>query len=198
MTITEEKLELLNSIIVTGAGHASRSLSKWFSKTVHIEASGFLRVPIGDAFERIEGAEESMVAVYNQMVGDIPGHLLLGFPEEAAFSLVDQMLSLAPGTTKELDPMGASVIQETGNIVSSSFIGNLANSFDCQILPSVPYIQHDLGGAILEGLLVDQYETSNEALILPSRFLFEDREVSWFLYVMPTREGFEAMDLLMG
>jgi chemotaxis protein CheC len=198
MSITQEKLELLNSIIVTGASHASTSLTKWFSKTVHIEAGGFLRVPLGDAFERIEGAEESMVAIYNQMQGEIPGHLLLAFPEEAAFLLVDQMLSQPIGTTKALDPMGISVLQETGNIVSSSFIGSLANSFDCRILPSVPFIQHDIGGAILEGLLVDQYETSNEALILPSRFLFDEKEVSWFLYVMPTREGFAAMDHLMG
>ncbi len=198
MSITQEKLDLLNSIIVTRAGHASTSLTKWFSKQVHIEAGGFLRVPLGDAFERIDGAGESMVAIYNQMLGEIPGHLLLAFPEEAALVLVDQMLSLPVGTTKEFDTMGISILQETGNIVSSSFIGSLANSFDCKILPSVPYIQHDIGGAILEALLIDQYETSNEALILPSRFLFDDNEVSWFLYVMPTREGFAAMDHLMG
>jgi len=198
VSITQEKLELLNSIIIAGAGHASTSLTKWFSKPVHIEAGGFLRVPLGDAFERIEGAQESLVAIYNQMLGAISGHLLLAFPEEAALVLVDQMMSRPIGETKELDAMGISVLQETGNIVASSFIGSLANSFDCQILPSVPFIQHDIGGAILEGLLIDQYETSNEALILPSRFLFDEKEVSWFLYVMPTREGFEAMDQLIG
>ena len=57
-------------------------------------------VPIGEVPEIFGGPETLVAAVYNRLLGDLCGSILLAAPRASSLALVDLLRNRPPGTTK--------------------------------------------------------------------------------------------------
>lgn len=197
LTIDPAKQGIMDAIASTGAEHASQSLTKWFGKCVRISTSGFKAVPLDELSNMMCPPDEIIVAIHAHITGSLSGHVLLAFPENVAHRLVDCLMQQPDGTNTAFNEMEQSALQETGNIVSSSFINSLATSLGVRALPSTPQFLHDMAGAIIQPLVIEQLATSNNALMITATFEFDNSMLDWWLYVMPDPKSLKVMEALL-
>ena len=102
-----------------GTSEAISGLSRLMDRQVKITALDLKTIPLSNVADVFGGAEREVVAVYLGTTGAAAGHIMLIYPKQAAFSLIDMLLDYEYGTTKELGKMEISVLAEVGNITGT-------------------------------------------------------------------------------
>lgn len=185
----------LKTIAVNGAFKASRALSKWFRRGVRITTEGFEKTPISKVSESLlDDADQEVVALHMLLEGELRGHVLLSFPIETANSLVDVLLGQPKGTTTHLGEMEKSCLQETANILSSSFINSIAGWLGVSAIPGAPEFAMDMACAVLQPLLIEQAMVSDEILSTRTVFMMDGIWVDWTFLILPTPETMRLIE----
>ncbi|MFQ5489681.1 MAG: hypothetical protein ACE5GE_03065 [Phycisphaerae bacterium] len=174
----------LHAIAVNGAFNASRALSKWLHRGVRLSTDGFVRVPLAQ-ISQIEDPEQRVVGIHSRLSDQLHGHTLLVMPEETACLLVDAIMQAEPGTTKQVDDMAKSCLQETANILSSSFMNSLAKWLDITSEPTSPVVRVDMADALFDTVVAEQAQTSDDVLVAKSVFSVDGQWMEWNYYLLP-------------
>ncbi len=66
--------------------------------------------------------------------------------------------------------MECSVIQEIGNIVTSSYLTALSDFYQCSMLPSPPSVAIDMGAAVIDSVLLNTGRFDDETISIVTRF----------------------------
>lgn len=185
--------DALHTVAVNSAYNASRALSKWFKKGVRLTTDGFQSVPISEVVRSAGNPEDAVIAVHMALEGDITGDLLLIFPEKTAMILVDIMIGAPLGTTTSIGELETSCLQETGNIVGSSFTNCVASWLKLQCIPASPTVIHDMASAVVQPLLVTQASVGDEALIAKTEFELDGQQLDWAFLLLPSEGALSVM-----
>lgn len=185
--------DALRTVAVNSAYNASRALSKWFQRGVRLTSDGFETLPISEVARCGGSSEDVVVAAHMTLAGDLTGDVLLVFPESTAMKLVDRMIGADEGTTKQITELEASCIQETGNIVGSSFANSLATWLKVECIPAAPTVVHDLACAVVEPLLVSQATLGDEALVSRTEFEMDGQQMEWSFLFLPSADALKVM-----
>ncbi len=185
--------DALRTVAINGSYNASRALSKWLRRGVRLTSDGFQYVPISQAYTMLGEADEVIAAIHLPLEGDLSGHLLLTFPEKVALLLVDIMMQLPEGTSKELGEIEQSCLKETANIVASSYANSLAKWLNLLIEPGVPNFVHDMASSIIQPFMMEFAAHRDEVLIADTDFLLDQLRVQWGLLLLPTDDGLQLM-----
>ena len=188
-----ELIEGLRPIAINSAYNASRALSKWLKRGVRLSSDGFKSIPITEAAESAGPPDEAVVAVHMALVGDLDGDILLAFPEDVAFGLVDMLMGTKPGTTCQLGELEQSCLQETGNIVASSLTNSLSNWLKLRTSPGVPTVVHDLAGAVVQPLLVQHAAAGDTVFSANTEFEIDAEQMGFALLLLPTVDAMNVM-----
>lgn len=197
MTIDPAKQGFMDTVAINGSESASKALTKWFGRNVQVTAGGFDVIPLEKLSSMVCEPEDVIVAVHTHMSGALDGHVLLALPEDVAYGIVDCLMQRPEGTTQSLGDIERSAIQETGNLVSSAFINSLANSLGIRAMPTAPTVLHDMAGAIIQPLVIEQAATSNDALMISASFKIDDTKLDWWLFVLPDPKTLKVMEALL-
>ncbi|MGE3182238.1 MAG: hypothetical protein AB7N71_11460 [Phycisphaerae bacterium] len=165
---------------------ASESLSTWLNSAVQIETDGFDCVKLTAIGEIAGDADEPIVAVHMPLEGELTGHVLLALPETEALDLVQTLTHSSPTEAFALAELERSCIQETGNIVGSSFSNALSRWLRMTTIPGVPFVMHDLASAVVAPLLCSELAMRDEVYMTRTRFLVNGRSVDWKLVLIFT------------
>lgn len=193
MTVTKKKVDLSLSDFHT----AARSGVKKAAEAVSMMSSSALRLDVISAgvaptarLSEIAGNPEDLVAgVYITVEGELPGHALLVFPYESALSLVDILMSKPSGTTKRLGEMEESVIQEIGNIVTSSYLTALSDFYRCSLLPSPPSVAVDMAAAVIDSVLLNTGRFDEDTISIVTKFAGVRKSLRGFFLYIPELTG---------
>jgi chemotaxis protein CheC len=82
-------------------------------------------------------------------MGDLTGRAMLLFPKPAALVLCDYLFRRERGTTTAFGEMEESSLREAGNILASAYLNALSDFMGMMLVPSIPSLVIDLGGAVL-------------------------------------------------
>jgi len=190
---TVDVADSLRTVAVNSAYNASRALSKWFKRGVRLTSDGFESVPLREVVTSACDPEEVVVAAHMPLVGDIDGDVLLVFSEKTAKIVVDMMIGAPEGTTTQIGELEASCIQETGNIVATSFANSLAGWLDVETIPAAPTVVHDMACAVIEPLLISHAELGDTALVSRTEFELDGKQLDWFLLLLPSVGAMDKM-----
>lgn len=188
---------ILDRIAVLSCENASSALSKWFGKAVRIHSEGFAAASLSNVGTMIDGGETAVAAVHMQMAGALSGGVLLAFPEQSAVRLVSLLMGETMTAVADFGEMGQSALCETGNIVGSAFVNNLATHLGVRATPSAPEFRYDLGAALIEPLVTAQVEQGTRVLYVAATFEIEGAAMDWWLYVVPSPECMQVMAALL-
>jgi chemotaxis protein CheC len=185
---TELQLDALRELANIASGNAATSLSQMLGRGVELSVPRVLALPLADAVEACGDPDADITGVVIPLDGDIEGVVLLLISLEGA----DALCSLLGVEARS--EIGASALQEIGNILGTSCLNALAAMTGLHLEPCPPHISTDMLGAILSSLALTQTTSADVVLVLDSELEVEDEPCSISFVLLPTDGG--VTDLL--
>lgn len=168
----------------SGVRKAAEAISAMSASAVRLDVISAGVAPTARLSEVAGNPEDLVVGVYITVTGDVPGHALLVFPYESALALVDILMSKPVGATRRMDEMEESVIQEVGNIVTSSYLTALSDFYRCDMLPSPPSVAIDMAAAVIDSVLLNTGKFDEDTISIVTKFAGVRRSLrGFFLYI---------------
>ena len=162
-------------------------------KGVLLSTEGFERSTIQELCPPVDSIEP-VVALHSHLGGQLHGHVLTVISLGAAKERVDILTGAQPGTTKEIDELGRSCLQETGNIIGSSFVNSWAKWLDIHSEPAAPQVLVDLQEAVMQTLLTEQALVSDDVFMAKSVFSVDGRWLDWTFYLLPNPSSLRLIE----
>lgn len=171
--LTGIEKDVLREIGNIGAGNATTSMAALIQERIEMEVPAVHIVSINELIDEIGGPEEEIVAVLCKIEGEIVGTICFILTIEEAESIVEQMPMLEGlplFKDGELHELSASVLKETANIVTGSYLSALADFTSLKMQPTVPFLSVDMAGATLVTGLVEVSQMTEYALVIDTVF----------------------------
>lgn len=198
LTLSDPQVRLLGSIFERGAEAASRALTQWLGRPVHLKISAVEQVNVLEVSGML-GPEDSTVAVCAMgFAGELSGKLLLVFSDEVGLSLVDILLQQKPGTTTQWTELETSAACETANIVGCAYLNALSwhipdMLIEPSLIPTPPEFRHEYAASLIDFALMEQASQMERVLLVKSRFHTDQTELDWHLLFVPDPESLRLL-----
>jgi chemotaxis protein CheC len=172
-------IELLN----IGFGRAAASLSQLTGHRVLLEVPKVTVHPIDEVTQSLgEFITSDVASVHQIFSGPVAGDALLMLDQSGA-AMLKELLTNEPALPLSIDASAREVITEIGNILLNACLGTFGNILNVQVSFSVPHLNLESVGAILESLRVHS-EGVRYALVVHAGFNLRDTEVRGYLVII--------------
>lgn len=181
-----------------GAGHAATALSQLINDTVYVDIPEAKFLPVSAIIE-VLGKEEQMVAgLFQKIYGKVTGSIIIIFPKETAFSMIDLIIGRRPGETKIIGPMEVSVLEEMGNILTGSYLTALSQMTGLLLLPSVPKSVIDVLDKVIEAILSDLGQIGEYILFIETKLRLKTADLQGRIFFVPESNSLKTILEAMG
>lgn len=191
--LTELQLDAVREIGSIGAGHAATALSQLTGKQIDISVPSLEIVSCTEVPQVFGGPERLVGAVYARILGDISGNMLFMVGRESSLALVDLMHGRVAGTARTFGHEEERQVTHTASILIAAYIAAIARLTDMDILPSSPLFALDMAGAILQVAALEASLSSEQAILVRTRFSDEETSVDGALFFLPDPAGLEVI-----
>jgi chemotaxis protein CheC len=183
--ISEFQIDALQEVSNIGLGNAATSLAELLNKKVDISAPKAYFIEMERVFSLVGGLEEAVACVNLSLEGDISGTVMFIFTEQSALKLVDMLTGQEAGSTVELDAMGASAVQEIGNVLTGSFLNAIGGMTGLVMRTTVPMYAFDMMGAILSASIVASGHCDDKVLVIETLFFQANDHIKGHFFLLP-------------
>ena len=183
MILTALQEDALIELLNIGFGRAAASLSQLTGHRVLLEVPHVTIHPVEEVSASLESVIQTDVASVHQIfTGPVAGDALLILDQTGA-SMLKELLTNEPALPLSIDASAREVLTEVGNILLNACLGTFGNLLKVQVTFSVPQLNLESLGAILESLRVNQ-EGVKYALVVHAGFKLRDAEVRGYLVIV--------------
>src|SRR5215213_1150 len=183
MKLTAVQEDALIELLNIGFGRAASSLSQLTGHRVLLEVPHVTIHPIEELAESLERVIHTEIASVHQIfTGPVAGDALLILDSSGA-AILKELLTNEPALPLAIDASAREVITEVGNILLNACLGTFGNLLKVQVSFSVPHLNLESLGAILESLRICQ-EGVKYALVVHAGFKLRDAEVRGYLIIV--------------
>lgn len=180
-----EFIETLEQITKEGIENAAKGFSGMLGKTLEVKKSSARLVNILEITHLIGGPEDETVAIYLRAEGSIAGQMMLVLQFESAMELVDLLMGEAIGSTKKLETMEKSALQELGNVTGTYFLNSVSEITGSSVRPTPPAVMVDMFGAIIDIVIVTTGGEQEEVLLIEAEFVLGKQIAEIQFWVIP-------------
>jgi chemotaxis protein CheC len=183
MELTATQQDALIELLNIGFGRAAASLSQLTGHRVLLEVPQVTVHAIEQVSQALKQVINTEVASVHQIFsGPVAGDALLMLDQSGA-GILKELLTNEPALPLAIDPSAREVITEVGNILLNACLGTFGNILKIQVTFSVPRLNLESVGAILESLRVHN-EGVRYALVIHAGFKLRDNEVRGYLVIV--------------
>lgn len=186
------QLDALREVGNIGAGTAATALSQMTGAPVQMAVPTVKLLAVEEVAREVGAGDQVVAAMFLGVNGDAPGHMVFVMREEAARDVVDMLMGGMDDGGDEGGPfseMELSALQEVGNILTSSYLGALAQITGLRLEPTPPAVGVDLAGALMGAALAEVAMLSDTVLLIEAAFGDDDTPpAGGFLYI-PTAKA---------
>lgn len=202
MEMSDIHMDALQELSNIGLGNAATALADLLNKKVDIAVPRAIFMDLQQIYSLAGGPEEVVACVNLSVEGDVPGTVMFIFTEQSTYRLVDMLMGLEAGSTRQLDEMGESAVMEIGNILTGSFINAIGGMTGLSLNASVPMFAFDMFGAIFSASLVASGYWEDRVLLIETVFFQEQDQLNGHFFLAPEagslRKLFEALGMPVG
>lgn len=191
--LTPKQKELLERILRLSTDSAAVALSRMTEKPVFLESPCLDVVSLDSITNTAGGAESSVISAYLIFSGEINGNMLLVFPEQNAFKLINEILRQDDTSSEDLDEMAISVLGEVGNLVSSYFLSTLSDYTGIDLRLSSPMVVQDMIGAIISSAILMLERTPEEILCIETEIADENSKIEGYLMLFTDKDSLDKL-----
>lgn len=176
--ITEMHLDVLKEIGNIGAAHAATSLSQLLGQKIDMRVPNVELVTFDEMFNLAGGSEKVVAGIFLRIEGDLTGTMFFVLTIESATQFIRKLTGDTSFTFTDAEDlgMGASALQELGNILSGSYLSSLSDFTSLNIYPTVPSLSIDMVGAIVSFGLIEVSQYSDEVIVIETEILQEGEQ----------------------
>jgi len=186
----DESLNLLTTEIQTKLNDAIASI---INKDINFEIKEHGVLTISEVHSLVSSSTSHVTTVYIPLMGDVVGDIFLFLPDQSANYMADLMLGNDKGKTKVLSDFESSALKELGNITTGVIVTELANSLKLSMMLTTPNLATDMAGALVDQVLVQYGETSNDLLAIDFEFSVVSEEVEGSFLILFDNETSEEI-----
>jgi len=189
--LTKAEQATLREVGHMSAQQAATALSKMVGKAINAKLLAASMTSLADLPEMVGDKETLVSGIHLPVTGDLSGSLLMVFPQPSAFTLVDLLLNKKLGTTRELDEMGKSALNEVGNILAGNCLTALSHKLGMYLIEHVPDFAHGMVGALIDNVAVAFGQKAEQALIIQVELCTEAKikVIGYFFLLFSSKEA---------
>ncbi|MFX0548847.1 chemotaxis protein CheC [Hathewaya histolytica] len=187
--LTSIQLDALREVGNIGVGNSATALSQLLNKKIDMTVPNINVISFEEIYNKI-GSEEEVVGILVRVLGDTPGNILFIFSKSAAGNIIKDLTGVYEN---KLTDMGASVLCEIGNIISSSYMNAISKFTNLAIMPSVPAVTCDMLGAILSTTFIESGQYDEYVLDIETSFIQDETALSGHFYYVPMPGSLEKI-----
>ena len=183
----EIDLDVLLELGSIGAGHAATALSEVIQQAISIEVPRIITLPPHLIPKFFNMHDTPTTAVFMELSLSYQCDILLAFEPSEAKKIAAMMSCVA--SVEELNPeMEKSAIHELANILIGAFLTAVSDFLGVILFPTPPQSAVDTFDAIIDGFLIKQSMTSENALIFETKFRHSGEDAKCILVIFPSEE----------
>lgn len=196
--LSESKLDVIKEIGNIGAGNALISLSKILDESVSMQVPQIKVLEYSEVAELMGGAENPVLAVLLDFMGDINGSIMLVLEPQYAYSLLKILRNKEINDISELEEVDVSAIKEVGNILAGSYLSSLSRFCNIDILPSVPYFAYDMAGAVISVPAIRFGQMSDNIIYIETVFSEGKNNILGKCFLIPDWASYDILLNMLG
>ncbi|MCS7145010.1 MAG: chemotaxis protein CheC [Archaeoglobaceae archaeon] len=184
-----EEIDALKELGNIGVAHAATSLSTMLGKMVEMSVPNVFIAKISELHEHFEDqVVVGVVTALEDIENGRTGYLYVSFPE------AKKIAKLLIEDPELVD----STIMELGNILSSSFCNAIAEMLGIMLIPSPPSLAEDTSIAILEVIVAQIAEKSDNVIIFETELKEKEDAIKVFITLVPDEKFFDYILKMLG
>lgn len=163
-----DQFDILREVGSICAGNATVTLSQLLGAKIELQMPSVDVLAIEAVTEKVGGKGRIVIGVHVRIVIEAVGELLLVFPEEDAFKLVDIFIKEPKEKPGVLTETGLSLIKEFAHIIICTYLGALSLLIKRLIIPTIPTLTsgplEEILSLVLKGNLDEECLILTEAI----------------------------------
>ncbi|PYZ93124.1 CheY-P-specific phosphatase CheC [Salipaludibacillus keqinensis] len=202
-SIQPQHLDILKEVGNIGAGNAATALSQMLSKTIDMKVPAVKVVPFHEISDSVGGEETVVAAVFLRIEGDAPGNMFFMLPLHEANELIRQLIGDPQLDLNEepMNEMGASALNELGNILAGSYLSALSDFTKLNLQPTPPASAVDMSMALISAGLVELSQAGDYAIVIDTEINEKDKDNSTqskgHFFLLPDPDSLDKMFLAL-
>lgn len=187
------QLDILREIGNIGAGNAATSMAKLIQKRIDMDVPSVDIISFDEMIDIVGGPEQLIVSMYFNITGEASGTVYFMLTIEEAETLVGQMFGedRTLFNDSHIDELVISALQESGNIITGSYLSALADFIKLSMKPSMPYLSIDMAGAVLTAGLTELLHTTDYAIVINTSIREADNGLNGHFFYLPNPEHYQ-------
>jgi len=162
-------------------------------KAVDIQVPAVKMLDFQTAIDFAGGAEKLVAGILVQISGDIEGMMLFLLEQDMVDLIVSTFFGQDTVSLLELTPDMISALNETGNIMSGSYVNAIAELAQMKINVGVPMMCVDMVGAIMSVPVSIIGEMSDKLLFIDSHLIIDKTEIKSKMMLLPTVNSLDTL-----
>lgn len=187
------EIDVLTEVGNIGSGNAVTAFSAMIGKAVDIQVPAVKLLDFQTAIDFAGGAEKLVAGILVQISGDIEGMMLFLLEQDMVDLIVSTFFGQSTISLLELTPDMISALNETGNIMSGSYVNAIAELAQMKINVGVPMMCVDMVGAIMSVPVSIIGEMSDKLLFIDSHLLIDKTEIKSKMMLLPTVNSLDTL-----
>lgn len=182
-------LDVFREIGSIGVGNAATVLSQVLGVKVRMKMPKVTIEGYDEVIASMGHPEDMVAAVLVEMGGDIKGIMLYMLKLDFINAILGRLVGRYIEDYGQIDELSASALEETGNIIISSYISAITKLAGLEVPLSVPSISINMLGGILSVPMAMFGEVSDKLMMIQGEFLIGDTQLEGDLLLLPDIES---------
>lgn len=187
------EIDVLTEVGNIGSGNAVTAFSAMIGKAVDIQVPAVKLLDFQTAIDFAGGAEKLVAGILVQISGDIEGMMLFLLEQDMVDLIVSTFFGQDTVSLLGLTPDMVSALNETGNIMSGSYVNAIAELAQMKINVGVPMMCVDMVGAIMSVPVSIIGEMSDKLLFIDSHLIIDKTEIKSKMMLLPTVNSLDTL-----
>lgn len=188
------EIDVFREIGSIGIGNAATALSQVLGVKVSMKLPRVSIEGYNEAVALIGDPEEIVAAVLVEMSGDVRGIMLYMLKLDFINAILGRLMGKYIDDYSQIDELSASALEETGNIIISSYVNAITKLADIEVPLSVPSVAVNMLGGILSVPISMFGEVTDKIMLIQGEFLIGDTQLKGELLLLP---DIESLNFLM-
>lgn len=179
------ELDVFREIGSIGIGNAATALSQVLGIQVSMRLPKVSLAGYDEAIASVGDPEEIMAAVLVETSGDIKGIMLFLLKLNFVNAVLARLVGKYVADLSQIDEMSISALEETGNIIISSYINAISKLANIEVHLSVPSVAVNMLGGILTVPIAMFGYSTDKLLMIQGEVLIGETQLKGDLMLLP-------------
>jgi len=176
IVLNNDQKDALQEVANIGAAHAATALSQMVGKSIDMGVPEVDVIPLENTIDCVKD-QEIVAGVFLKIEDGIPLNILMLLSENSAFSLSNILMGEESNKTKDdLSEMDESAIKEVANVIMCAYFDSITELLGVSLIPGPPFFAYDMPAAVLDYVLIQVGEVTNEAIVMNCDVMNEGKE----------------------